>query len=113
MCRQGTNVEDQPTHPVGFNTELFETLYRLRETLNAPPIGNLLDEIERSKGPPGEKLLDERDAAALLGISAKSLGNRRRRGELPAATHVQQGKRRRVHYVRDALLLYFKINPHN
>ena len=111
MCRQETNVENQPTHPVRCNTELFETLHRLRETLNSPPIGNLLDEIERSKGPPGEKLLDERDAAVLIGMPAKALGNLRRRGHLPGSTYVQEGKRRRVRYVRDALLIHFKINP--
>ena len=90
-------------------SSLLDALYRLRELLNGPAISKLLDEIKRTKGLPEEQLLDERDAAALLGIPAKSLGNARRRGELPGSTYVQRAKRRRVRYVRDALLLYFKI----
>ena len=99
---------DSPNTPPP-SPSLLDALYRLREFLNGPPITRLLDEIKRTKGLPKEVLLDERDAAALLGIPAKSLGNARRRGELPGSTYVQRAKRRRIRYVRDSLLLYFKI----
>ncbi len=61
------------------DTGLCEALYTLREILNNPPISGLLDELQRSAGLPQQQLLDERDAAALLGIPAKTLGNIRRR----------------------------------
>jgi len=113
MCQTKTDGQNCLRRLTNSDLELFETLYRLREILNNPPISRLLDEIQRSAGLPQQQLLDERDAAALLGIPAKTLGNIRRRGELPPSTYIQRGRRCRVRYVRDALLLCFKINPHS
>lgn len=88
---------------------LLPVLCALRRLLNSPPIAEFLDESERAGETFQQQLLDEPQAAALLGIPAKTLGNLRRRGELPATTYVQRAKRRQVRYVRDALLLHFKI----
>lgn len=99
---------DKVGGPRAPNHELLAALLKVREFLNSPPISQLLDEVKVPVD--GQRLLDESDAATLIGIPAKTLGNLRRRGELPASTYVQFGRRCRVRYVRDALLLYFKIN---
>lgn len=78
-------------------SELREAAEELRQQQEAEPVkGELLE-----ARPDPEELMEERDAAALLGLSVKTLQNLRWQGGGPP--YFKVGGRRKVRYRRDDL----------